>query len=371
MGGKGSEPEPPDYTAVAEANRESAQISAEVAREQLAWAREQYAQDRGVTDQVVSRMLGTMDSEAAAGAADRQRYQNTFQPLEDRLVRDSVADRNRYESIYRPLEDRYVQDALTDRDRYRQNTVPLEDALAAEARDYDTAARRELNAGRAVADVTAQFDGARRGALAQLESYGVDPSQTRAGALDLGVRTAQAAAAAGAANQSRLQTEDTARALRADAINTGRLNYDTMARAASMGAGLQGSIGNAVNVGRGYPGQVASAYQTSQNAGQGAVSSGLATTASGAGSMGTGLGWQGQANSALGNWGNQTVGLSGQATGAGTAAANRQSSMWGTGLGVVGGVVGSYFGPVGTMIGSAAGRYLGGAIAGENQTGGT
>jgi hypothetical protein len=355
MGGKGKSAPAPDYSPIAAANREAAEVSAQVAREQLAWAREQYDRDRGITDQVVGVMLGNMRSEAKAGAADRDRYQQMFQPVEDRLVQDAVADRDRYERVFRPVEDMLVQDSVADRNRYRQDTVPLEQALAREAREYDTEGRRELMAGRAVSDVSQAFDAARRGALANLESYGIDPSQTRAGALDLGVRTAQAAAAASAANDARLRTEDTARALRMDAINVGRSGIDATARASALGNQLTGSVGNAVNVGRGYPGQVASAFQTSQSAGQGAIGSQLGTTASGASTMGTGLGWQGQANTALGNWGNQVVSLNNAATQANTARAGQTASTIGSLAGAVGGVLA---GPAGGAASSIAGKLL-------------
>lgn len=358
MGGKGKSAPAPDYTPVAQANKEAAEISASVSREQLAWAREQHDRDRGITDQVVGQMLGTMRSEATSAAEDRQRYKDVFQPAEDRLVQDSLSDRDRYEKVIRPVEDMLIQDSVTDRNRYREDTVPLEQALAREASDYDTAGRRELMAGRAVADVTQSFEAARKGALANLESYGIDPSQTRAGALDLGVRTAQAAASAGAANDARLRTEDTARALRMDAINIGRgSGMDATARAASLGGPLSGAVGNAVNVGRGYPGQVAGAYQTSQSAGQGAVGSTLGATASGSNSMGNPTAWQGHSVSALGNWGNQTVSLNNAATQARTAQQGQTASMIGSLAGAAGGAL---LGPAGgfgkTVIGSMFAR---------------
>lgn len=334
MGGGGKAPAAPDYGPIAAANREAAEVQAQVAREQLAWAREQYDRDSSITNRVVTQLLGTMESEAAAGTADRERYQRVFQPIEDRLAQDSLADRDRYDRVFRPVEDALVQDAMADRARYRSDTVPLEQALAQDAATYNTQERQDLNAGRAVSDVTQAFESARRSAQANLESFGVDPSQTRAGALDLGVRTAQAAAAAGAANNARLETENIGRALRMDAINVGRASgADATARAAALGSSLQGSVGNAVNVGRGYPGQVASAFQTSQNAGQGAVGSNLNTTGSGASTMGTGVQWYGLSNGALGNWGGQVAGMNNAAMGANAQMSGQRSSMIGSLIG--------------------------------------
>jgi hypothetical protein len=343
MGGKGGTVQAPDYGPIGAANEESAKLSAEVAREQLAWAKEQYASDRGVSDQIVNQFLGTMKSEATAAAADRERYQKVFQPIEDRFAKDSIADRDRYEKTFRPLEDQYVQDAQADRDRYRSNTVPLEDALAKDAASYNDGARAEQDAGRAASGVAQAFEGARKGALANLESYGVDPSQTRAGALDLAVRTSQAASAANASNNARLQSENTGRQLRMDAINVGRASgVDALARAGALGTGLQGSIGNAVNVGKGYPGQVASAYQTSQGAGSGAIQSQLGTTGSGASTMGTGVQWQGLNNQALGQWGNQVTALNQSATQANTQRSAQQQQGIGS---LVGGIAGLALSP--------------------------
>lgn len=267
MGGKGGKaPPPPDYTPVAAANERAAELSAEIAREQLAWAREQYAMDVAVTQQFMDVMLPAMVREDAAAAADRKRYQEVFQPVEDRLVR--------------------------------------------EAEEFVTPQRMEFEAGRAQADVAQAFDAQRRAALANLESYGVDPSTARAGALDRAARTAQAAVAAGAANQTRQNVEMTGRALR----------------------------GEVINLGRGYQSQIAQAYATSQNAGGGAVNANLATTASGAGTMGTGVQWTGAQQGFLGNWAG-ALGGQGQSTAlAMQQQAQKQASqgaMIGAGIGVV------------------------------------
>ncbi len=263
-GGKGGSAPAPDYTPVAAANREAAEIAAGVAREQLSWAKETYAQDKVLTQKFIDIMIPAAERESAAATQDRERYQNVFQPIEDGLVK--------------------------------------------EAAEYNTTGRQEQAAGQAQADVALAFDSQRKGALARLESFGVDPSTARAGALDRTVRTAEAAAGAGAANAARTQTENIGRALR----------------------------GEAINIGKGYPGNIAGAYQTAQNSGGGAVQSNLATTASGAGTMGTGVQWSGQQNQALSNWGRN---IDGQAS---AYAADQQASAaasagWGS---IAGGVLG-------------------------------
>jgi hypothetical protein len=267
-GGKGSSPPPPDYGPIAAANEAAARVNAEIAREQLAWAREQYAQDQAVTQQVLDVFLPTMRSEAEAGAADRARYREVFQPLEDRFIQTAT--------------------------------------------NYDTPERREMEAGRAIATVGQAFDAQRRAAMAELESFGIDPSTARAGALDRGLRIAQGAVAAGAATEARRNVENTGNAL----------------------------VGEAINIGRGYPGQVAGAYATAQNAGGGAISGRLGTTASGAQTMGTAPQYGQIQSSILGNWGANTANMYGSWM-QHDAAMNQSpwGAIAGTALGIVGGRV--------------------------------
>ena len=270
MGGKSDMPPAPDYTPLISQNAEAARESAVIAREQLAWAKQQYASDREVTQQFMDVMLPNMKSESRSAAADRERYRGVFQPIEDRLVRDAAG--------------------------------------------YDTPQRREAEAGRIQADVSQSFDQQRVAALKNLESFGVDPSMARAGALDKSARVAQAAASAGAANASRLQTEMTGRS-------------------------LQGEI---VNLGRGYQGQIAQAYATSQQAGAGALSANLAQTGSGAGTMGTATQWNAARTGSLANWGANLGGQAGQwnsAAGQNNAAGAQQGAIAGGVIGVAGAVL--------------------------------
>jgi hypothetical protein len=230
MGGKSSAPAPPDFTELAAASREAAEISAQVARENLDWAREQYFLDRDVSDLVIESALERLDRNDETAARDRERYEAIYQPLEDQAALD--------------------------------------------AQDYASPWKREEQAGMAMADVSQQFDLARNAATERLESFGIDPSQTRAGALDVSTRTQEAAARASAGNQSRQQTDMIGRALRDNAINTGK----------------------------GYPGSIAQQYGTAIQSGNQAVNSGIATTATGGQTMGTGAQWQGLSNQAIGTW---------------------------------------------------------------------
>jgi hypothetical protein len=229
MGSKA--PDPPDLGPLAEGSAESARIAQETAREQLAWAREQDTLNRTLLDRVLTSQ----------------------ETVQDETLRNAQRDRERYEQIYQPLEDNLVQ----------------------EFQNYDTPERRQEERGRAMADVNSAFDAQRRNALQRLESYGVDPSQTRNAALDIGMRTQQAAAAAGAASVADRATEQTGRALRAEALNIGK-GYPS---------NVAGSYGQALNAGNSMVGNANQTTATSGNAAQGANSF-LNTSISGFGQAG-------------------------------------------------------------------------------------
>lgn len=231
MGGKNKAPAAPDYSKLFALAEQSANYSYEVSKEQLDWAKQVYAENKQVGDQIIDFTLGQMDKVAAWADADRQLYEDVYQPLEKQA--------------------------------------------ALRAQDYASAERQEVEAGKAEADVAAQFKQARETAQAQLEQFGVDPSQLRSGSLDLGTRVAEAAAQASAGNQARFRTEQ----------------YGDMLMA------------NAINAGKGYPQQVLAATGQGGQFGNQATNTGLATTASGAQTMGTGPTWQQIGNQGLGMWG--------------------------------------------------------------------
>lgn len=274
--GKSSAPPPPDYTPIAQASMQQSALSDQEFQSQLGiqqqqlgfqqqqlgmqsdalnWAKDQYAanqeQNKGIIDQDIS----TQKAAADAAQQAQTRYQQVYQPLEDQAVR--------------------------------------------EAQTYASPEQRALQMGAASSQVAQQFDSQRVAAAQNLESFGIDPSSTRYAALDVGMRTNQAAAQAGAATTAGQQVDATARGLQA----------------------------NAINVGRGLPSDVNAGNNTSVNAGNSAVNSGLATTASGANTMGTAVQY--------GGLGTQYGGVAGQfgsnATGALNAGTNAIGA-WGTAL---------------------------------------
>ena len=253
MGGKSSA-SPPDYSALAASSAESAKLESQTSREQLDWAKQQYADQAPYTNAYLKSMTASTDQQLANAQSDRARYENIYQPVEDQFV--------------------------------------------STAQNWNAPSRAQQQAAAAEADVATQFDAQRKAALGSLESYGIDPSQTRFGALDLGTRVSQAAAMAQAGTQSRRETE-------------------------AMGLSLQGE---AINIGKGYPGQVSNAYAGATQAGQAGITSGLNTSQTYGNLMGTANQWAGTSNQAMGV-GAGIAGSQGQyATGVNAANAQQSAS---------------------------------------------
>lgn len=165
MGGKAQAPAAPDFTPIMKASLQQSQLNYDLGNKQLDWAKQQYASDKGVTDQIVGSMKANMDQNTQDAKDYSDRYKNTFEPLQDQYI--------------------------------------------TKAENYNTPSRVDFNMGQAQAGVATQFDAARENAQKDLESYGINPSSTRFAALDLGSRTQQAAATAAAGTKSALDTEAT------------------------------------------------------------------------------------------------------------------------------------------------------------------
>lgn len=108
-----------------------------------------------------------------------------------------------------------------DRDRYKQTFEPLQDEFIAEAQAYDTPARREKEATSAVADVRQQAEIAEAASDRKAMAQGIDPRSGRYADTTRRRDMDTALASAGAGNMARRRVEDTGRALRADAVNMG------------------------------------------------------------------------------------------------------------------------------------------------------
>lgn len=204
-----SPPKPPDLTPISNAQIELGRQSVELAREQMGLSREQFAffqrqslEELGFAREQAAQMLGLQERALASGDrmnAIGERVANSQIGLMDQARDFASRDRARWERTFIPLQDRFIEDAES----------------------FNTEARREMEAGRAMVDVQRQAEAQRANADARLSSMGLDPSQFRSASIAnmLGAQTAAAGALQG--NNARRAVEDKGRALRADAINLG------------------------------------------------------------------------------------------------------------------------------------------------------
>ena len=125
-GGGGDVPESPDYSDIIDAAMEGSEWSFSNAQEMMDWAKKAYEENKGISDDVIKNALGWMTKQGEWAEADRQRWEDVYKPLEDKL--------------------------------------------AAEAAGYSTQQRQEMEAGKAEADVAAQFAQARQAAQDRLEA---------------------------------------------------------------------------------------------------------------------------------------------------------------------------------------------------------
>ena len=210
--GKPDVPDPPDYTEIAEATEYAADLSFQIAEDQLAWAMEQFEAGLEVTEPVIDELLETMAFTNDIAEADRLRYEEQYQPLEDELI--------------------------------------------AEAESYASPERIEMEMGRAQAGVAEQTNAAREASQMALESYGVNPNDVRYAALDVDTRTDAAAAGAAAGQQAMLQAEAKGDALRSEALNIGKGYPGQIATA----------YGTSITAGTGATATQNAATQTASNA---------------------------------------------------------------------------------------------------------
>lgn len=260
-----SPPPPPNYQPIADASREQYLFQREVALAQLDWAKQQYADNKPYSDAVREKLMVALDK-------------NT---------KESDEMLARYKKLYHPVEDAFVKDV----------------------QNYDSAGRKEDQRSGAIAQVGQAFDAANASAERALEASGVDPSEVRFGALNLGTKLARAQAQAGAGVASDRAIDANALALKA----------------------------NALGIGKGQPAQ-ALGFQTAGNqAGTGGVQTGNQTTAGAAGSLGNPLGWSSAATNSVGTWGN-VVNSAYQNQMAGYNAQMQGGSGWGQAAGMAAGL---------------------------------
>lgn len=192
--GKSSTPAP-DYTPMANASKEAAQIMAGLGREQLSFARDQYNQNAPLLRDIAQQQMAAQNQQMAQ-AQDYYNYmQDTYRPLERSLVRDAA--------------------------------------------NFNTEAYRQEQASKAAADVGRAYTNANQVNTRNMASMGVNPNSGRfAGqqrASNLGLAAQRAAAMTGARQQA--DQMGYARKLDATGLGRGLSGASTAAYGGAVGAG--------------------------------------------------------------------------------------------------------------------------------------
>ncbi len=90
-GGKGDTPDAPDYTPLATASKEAAEISAQLGREQLAENTRQYDQNMAVAQPIIDAQKAIMDQSVAQGNDYYEYMKSRQRPVEDALNAEAMA----------------------------------------------------------------------------------------------------------------------------------------------------------------------------------------------------------------------------------------------------------------------------------------
>lgn len=127
----------------------------------------------------------------------------------------------------------------------------VQDKMAQDAATFDTEAKREELAGKAIGDVNTAFSSARAQSARDMASRGVNPNSGAAAALNQQTAIQQAMAQTGAANSARTQARQEGYAM-TDRANNALAGYPAMGmQATGAGAGYGAGGLNVVNAGLG------------------------------------------------------------------------------------------------------------------------
>lgn len=114
--------------------------------------------------------------------------------------------------------------------RWKNEYLPIENALLADAKNYNTSAEAERQAGYAIADATTAYNAQRQAMNQQMAQYGIDPTSGAYAGQNRAMNINQASVRAAAANQARAAARE--------------LGWNKQMQVAALG---QQYIGNALN----------------------------------------------------------------------------------------------------------------------------
>lgn len=202
-----------------QAQNMTAMMQAKLSQDQLAWAKEIYAQE-APERAAAQRVAG----ETSAAGLEQMR-------LQTRVQQQAYDD---YNQTYRPLEQGIVKDAV----------------------EYDTPERRAAEAAAATADVESSLAAQRGATMREMERAGVNPASGKVLALQGSMDLGAAKAKAGAANAASKAVETVGYARRMDAASLGRNIASSQGTSAALGlqAGAAANSASAAGLAAGQSG---------------------------------------------------------------------------------------------------------------------
>lgn len=304
--GKQSAPQPPNLQPVSDAQVQIAQMNNQLAQKYLGLSQQQF----DFLKQNASQELTFAQQQAQQSFGLQQQALDTQKGIEAAASKVSDAQLAAMQTA-----EGY---AAQDRARYENTFVPLQDQMVKFAKDYASPARQETAAGQAIGDVATAANQQRQNANLQLESMGVDPSQVQSASLlsQLGVGTAANEAMAG--NQARIQTQMQGQQLLGNAVN--------------MGAGLPSQVNASMGAGTNSGNSAVGAAGAGQQGALNAMGSSINYGGSGLSQLGGAIQGYSAATGSPMQWANFGGNLSQQAMAGYNSAANTMTSQFNSGL---------------------------------------
>lgn len=142
-------PAAPDYTPVANASKESAEIMAKLGQDQLAESRRQYDESKPLADKVVNAQIATMNDTAAQGKDYYDYMVSQQRPVEGALNAEAMAagsDSKQQEQVDRAVADsnggftRSINQAMREGRRYGIDAIANTGAMAVQQAQNTSAA---------------------------------------------------------------------------------------------------------------------------------------------------------------------------------------------------------------------------------------
>lgn len=344
MGGKSKAPKGPKWKELISKMDELVSQNQDIFKEAMDFGKEQFSAGQEWVDKLSQYGLdqsGKLNDRATAFDKTSGKAIGQMQGIADKFGKANTAEYGTNKKLAGQLTDALMPGiqgqadlGKTLTDRYKNQAIPFEDQYLSKLRGWDTSQRREDRAGQAVGDISMSTEAARESELRRLESYGIDPSQTRSAALDSRIQAQNAVAKAAAANQARQGVEQEGLQYGANAVQIGNQSAQLggqMSGAAAQQGGMAAAIaaqpgaqylqglGNLGNYQQGITQLQQAAGQTGYNMAQGAGQFGMTGLGAGAGQFNQNA----QYGSGVYGQGSNMIGQSGQLTNAGYGTAGQ------------------------------------------------